>query len=475
MIHDLKPYPAMKDSGVPWLGKVPEKWEVLPALATYKPKFVKNTGMVEKTVLSLSYGRIIVKPVEKLRGLVPESFETYQIVDLGNIIVRTTDLQNDHTSLRIGHSRNRGIITSAYLCLETTDRISNEFGYQFLNTYDLLKIIYGFGSGLRQNLGFSDIKRMPVLVPPKDQQSAIVRFLNYAESRIRRYISTKQKLIKLLEEQKQAIIHRAVTRGLDPNVRLKPSGVGWFGEMPEHWSQCPIKRLLSRMDYGTSEAARVDGKVRVLTMGNIQQGEVTVPKSGGLDEVPAELLLSNHDLLFTRTNGNPDLVGKVGLFRGDVKDQITFASYLVRLRVKPPFHARWLHFVLNSWSFWAFARSHALVNLQTNLNSTRYGQFSVSVPPPEEQRQIVDWIESETRQCVAAAASAKHEIALLREYRIRLIADVVTGKLDVREAAAKLSEETDEPEPLDDAEALVEGDEETENADLDAVTEEAEA
>lgn len=184
MIADLKPYPAYKDSGVPWLGNVPDKWEIVPALAVYKPKLVKNVGLIEKEVLSLSYGRIIVKPPEKLRGLVPESFETYQIVDPGNIIVRTTDLQNDKTSLRVGHSQNRGIITSAYMCLVPTGRVLNKFGYQFLNTYDLLKIIYGFGSGLRQNLDFVDIKRMPVLVPPKDEQFAIVKFLDHADRRI---------------------------------------------------------------------------------------------------------------------------------------------------------------------------------------------------------------------------------------------------------------------------------------------------
>jgi len=196
----LKPYPAYADSGISWLGQVPKHWEILPALAVYRPKLIKNTGMIENTVLSLSYGRIVVKPVEKLHGLIPESFETYQIVDAGNIIVRTTDLQNDHTSLRVGHVDRRGIITSAYMCLEATVRITSKFGYQFLNTYDLLKIIYGYGSGLRQNLDFRDIKRMPVLVPPKIEQVAIVRFLDHADKLTRRYTLAKQKLIKLLEE-----------------------------------------------------------------------------------------------------------------------------------------------------------------------------------------------------------------------------------------------------------------------------------
>ena len=152
MIDGLKPYPQMKDSGVAWLGEVPEHWRVSPAFAAYRPRQVKNTGFVESTVLSLSYGRIIVKAPERLRGLVPESFETYQIVEPGNIIVRTTDLQNDQTSLRVGHAHHRGIITAAYMCLETKPIVLNEFGYQYLNAYDLLKIIYGFGSGLRQSI-----------------------------------------------------------------------------------------------------------------------------------------------------------------------------------------------------------------------------------------------------------------------------------------------------------------------------------
>src|SRR5262249_50801157 len=154
-------------------------------------------------------------------GLVPESFETYQIVEPGNIIVRTTDLQNDRTSLRVGISRHRGIITSAYMCLSVRTSLLPDFGYLLLNAYDLMKVLYGYGSGLRQNLDFGHIKRMPVLLPPIAEQDAIVRFVNHIDRRIRRYISGKQTLVKLLEEQKQAIIHHAVTRGLDPNVRLK--------------------------------------------------------------------------------------------------------------------------------------------------------------------------------------------------------------------------------------------------------------
>ncbi len=128
MTNNLRSYPAYKDSGVPWLGMVPEHWKKSPGFAAFREKQVKNTGMREKTVLSLSYGRIVVKPPEKLHGLVPESFETYQIVEPGDIIIRSTDLQNDWNSLRVGLVRDRGIITSAYLCFKTTDTLIPEYG-----------------------------------------------------------------------------------------------------------------------------------------------------------------------------------------------------------------------------------------------------------------------------------------------------------------------------------------------------------
>ena len=152
MIEGLQPYSEYKESGQQWLGQVPAHWDLKPGHSAFVARGVPNVGMKEKTVLSLSYGRIKVKPTDKQHGLVPDSYETYQIVDEGNIIIRGTDMQNDHTSLRIGLSRNRGIISSAYLCFETRKTVTPDYGYQILNTFDLTKAIYRYGSGLRQNL-----------------------------------------------------------------------------------------------------------------------------------------------------------------------------------------------------------------------------------------------------------------------------------------------------------------------------------
>ena len=201
MNSTLHPYPAYKPSGVPWLRDVPAHWKVLPGRACFTSEQILNQGMLEKTVLSLSYGQIKIRPEEKLHGLVPASFETYQLVEPDDIVCRPTDLQNDWNSLRFGLSRHRGIITSAYMRLRTRAELSRRYGYLILHTYDLKKVFYGLGSGLRQNLSWTDFKLLPCLVPPLPEQAAIVRYLGHADHRIRRYLTAKEKLIALLEEE----------------------------------------------------------------------------------------------------------------------------------------------------------------------------------------------------------------------------------------------------------------------------------
>ena len=250
-IAKLDPYPAYKPSGVEWLGEVPAHWEVLPGRVCFRAEEQLNIGLQETTVLSLSYGRIVVKPLERLHGLVPSSFETYQIVNPLDIVIRPTDLQNDWNSLRFGLSRHRGIITSAYLCFSTTKETTPEYGYLLLHSYDLMKVFYGLGSGLRQNLDWTDFKYLPCCIPPISEQSAIDRFLDHVARRITRYIDAKQRLIALLEEQRQAIIHQAVTGLIDvrtglPYPAYKPSGVEWLGDVPEHWEIARLKVVLSR-------------------------------------------------------------------------------------------------------------------------------------------------------------------------------------------------------------------------------------
>ncbi|TXT41088.1 MAG: type I restriction enzyme S subunit [Comamonadaceae bacterium] len=458
MIEGLKPYAEYKESGQAWLGSVPVHWSLLPNRAIFDE--VKDRNNPKEEMLSVTITRGIVRQKALLDGSSKKDSSNlnkgaYKLVQPNDIAYNKMRAWQG----ALGVSALRGIISPAYVVMRPRKEMNPFFYHQLYRTPLFAKEAERWSYGITSDMWSLRPEHFKVIgsvLPPPEEQSAIVRFLDHANRKIDGFIRAKRKLIGLLNEQKHAIIHRAVTRGLDHDVKLKPSGIPWLTEAPAHWTWIPIKLLLSRMDYGTSEKSTASGIIRILTMGNIQKGEVTVPQSGGLNSLPESLLLQHHDLLFTRTNGNPNLVGKVGIFRGEVAERISFASYLVRLRVKRDYDPEWLHMVLNSVAFWPFAQSHALVNLQTNLNSTRYGQFSVPVPPLAEQKEIVKWVSGESENLNAAITRTEREIALMQEYRTRLTADIVTGKLDVREAAAKLPDLSPDttPESITDDEAL---------------------
>jgi type I restriction enzyme S subunit len=434
----LTPYPEYKDSGLPWLGGIPRHWHTGPGFAAFREKQVKNTGMKEKTVLSLSYGRIVVKPPEKLHGLVPVSFDTYQIVNPGDIIIRSTDLQNDWNSLRVGLVRDRGIITSAYLCFGTTGALIPEYGYLQLHAFDLMKVFYGMGSGLRQNLDFSDFKRMLIFIPPPAEQSAIVRFLDHADRRIRRYIGAKRRLIELLNEQKQAIIHQAVTRGLDPNVRLKPSGIDWLGEVPEHWE-------VGRLDRFITLQRGVD-----ITKEQQVQGDIPVVSSGGISSFHNQFTSRGPGVIV----GRKGTVGSVYFLDGD------YWAHDTTLWVKEfsGNHPKFVYHLLRKLDLKRFDTGSANPTLNRNVVHPE----RVAFPPVDEQRAIASFLDQRSQKIDSQIRILSRQIELLWEYRARLVADIVTGKLDVRGVELPQSEEAEELSEVGDEtahDATEEGDE----------------
>jgi len=459
MIADLKPYSEYKESGLSWLGPVPTHWDMRPAFGAFVPNHERNRGMKEKTVLSLSYGRIVIKPTDKLHGLVPESFETYQIVNPGDIVIRPTDLQNDHTSLRVGMVRDRGIITSAYLALHMNAGVTPDFGFQFLNVWDTSKAIYGYGSGLRQNLDFSHFKRMPVAVPPPDEQAAIVRFLDWANGRLERAIRAKRKVIALLNEQKQAIMDRVVTRGLDPSVSLRPSSIPWLGDIPQHWKTLPLKvvcKIQSGITLGKDYRGQALREYPYLRVANVQAGHVnlTIVKTIRVPEADAlRCTLQPGDVLMTE-GGDPDKLGR-GCVWGAQVDPCLHQNHIFAVR---PNQSSLVPRFLSALMGTVYARAYFQLTAKqtTNLastNKTKIELFKVLLPEVDEQRRILAALDDETRPASTAISRLEREIDLLREYRTRLVVDVVTGKLDVREASARLPEEAAPDTVLESAEA----------------------
>jgi type I restriction enzyme S subunit len=345
-------------------------------------------------------------------------------------------LQNDHTSLRVGMVRDRGIITSAYLALRVNTGVSPDFGFQFLNVWDMSKAI----SRLRaRDFAKAWTSRtssgLPVALPPPAEQAAIVRFLDWASGRLERAIRAKRKVIALLNEQKQAIIHRAVTRGLDPSVPLKPSGIPWLGDIPQHWDVIPLKRTCSLVRDGTHlPPARTPTGFPLLSVRNMVGGRlVRRPDDSFISKTDFDMLnrsfvVRPQDVLMAIVGAT---LGKVAVVEDIGPFQLQRSVSILRPRPE-----------VMAYPFLAtFLRS---AGLQEHL----WKSVAFSAQPG----------------IYLGFVANEREIDLLREYRTRLVADVVTGKLDVREAAARLPDEAP-PDIADDDPDL---DEETEPGDEEA-------
>jgi type I restriction enzyme S subunit len=425
-----------KPSGIEWLGDIPEHWEVKSGLSAFTNKKIKNTGLKEETVLSLSYGKIVIKPKEKLHGLVPESFETYQLVDIGNIIIRVMDLQNDKVSLRVGLAKDKGIITSAYLCLQVTEQIIYQYGFYLLHAYDLMKIFYGMGSGLRQNLDYRDIKRMPVLIPPIPEQKQIAQYLDYKTKQINRFIKNKQKLIKLLKEQRQNIINQAVIKGTNKNVSFKPSGIEWLGDIPVHWEMRKVKNVCSLVGSGTTPTSGqmkfYNGSVPWVTTSELRENTILNTKSKITEEAlnifSALKLFPPQSLLIAMYGAT---IGRIGILGIEASTNQACCALVLSKSIKVEFAF-----------YWFLSQKPHLVNLsygggQPNISQEKIKSFPIPLPPIEEQKAIVEYIEKETAIIDKAIERTEREIELIKEYKTTLISEVVTGK----KPSEKLTEE----------------------------------
>lgn len=282
-----------------------------------------------------------------------------------------------------------------------------------------------------------DFGSFSVPLPPLPEQKRIAAYLDASCAAIDAAVSAKRRQLETLDAVRNSIIDSAVTKGIQPGVRCRPINEDWIGEIPEHWSACRIKRVVSQVDYGISESSVPEGKFPVLKMGNIQAGEIVFSKIEFVEEVSEDLLLEKGDLLYNRTN-SPDQVGKAAVFRCTQADKITFASYLVRLRVNHRADPYFLNYLLNCSGFLGFARKLAIPSVQqSNLNSTRYCRMLIPLPPRKEQVAICAFLDKKIGAVKHTADNIESQIAALTAYRKSLIHECVTGQRRVTEAAVR--------------------------------------
>jgi type I restriction enzyme S subunit len=476
-LADLKPYPAMKDSGIAWLGNVPKHWSVVPSRAIFAE--VRERNHPQEQMLSVTIRRGVVRQKALLaqtskKDSSNEDKSAYKLVRPGDIAYNKMRAWQG----AVGLSSYHGIVSPAYVVQRPRPGFDARYLHYLLRTPAFAKEAERWSYGITSDMWSlrpEHFKMICASVPPFDEQRAIVRYLDHADRRISRYIGVKQKLIKLLEEQKQATIYRAVTRGLDPKVAFKPSGLAWLGDIPAHWNQLPLSRCLLRIDQGWSPIA-AEGDISpnqwvVLTLSAVKQGMFRpdavkpIPPSAA---IPAGIEIQDGDLLLTRSNTR-ELVGDVCIVE-NVRARTLLCDLIYRLKLdsivlQPRFLMLQLLSPLGRIQIERDARGSSAT--MPKISQRHIRSWRVIAPPLSEQSAIVESIHDLVAKINGAVARANVEISLLRECRTRLIVDVVTGKLDVRETASGLPEKMDELEevgPGTDLEdgALEEGDRVTE-------------
>jgi type I restriction enzyme S subunit len=427
-------YPRYKDSGVEWLGEVPAHWEV--------KRFQRCVHVAEGQVdpedaryssMPLIAPNHVESGTGRLLGL--ESAGE-QGAESGKYLCNAGDVV--YSKIRPAL---RKVCIAPEPCLCSADMYPLRAHSGLTNPFLLWLMLSEQFSSLAvlesqrvamPKINRESLKEIELVVPPLPEQTAIAGFLDRETAKIDALVTEQQRLIELLMEKRQAVVSHAVTKGLNPDAPMKDSGVEWLGEVPAHWVICLLNRAFRSVDYGISDSLAAEGPVAILRMGNIENGRVIMEDLKFTDAIDPNLLLVRGDLLYNRTN-SLDLIGKVGIFLGGNETPVSFASYLVRLRVVEECLPEYFAYLLNSDGVLGTARANAFVAIgQCNLSPSRYGQIRVALPPRKEQASIVEYLDSETGKLDALTAEAQRAIELLQERRAALISAVVTGQIDVR-------------------------------------------
>ena len=444
----FRPYPEYKDSGVEWLGEIPAHWDVkrLKTTASVQLSNVdkhSEEGQVPVKLcnyVDVYYNDLITAELKFMKATAtPEQVQRFPLRVGDVLITKDSESWTDIAVPAVVGEDLSDVLCGYHLAhIKPGPDLDGRFlarQFSAIGTRDQFHVA---ANGItRFGLGGDAIRTGLFPIAPIEEQHAIADFLDCETAKIDGLVARKERLIKLLQEKRTALITRAVTRGLDPNIPMKNSGVEWLGEIPVHWELTPLKHLLRRCDYGISESLAGAGEIRVLTMAHIQYGEVVLPDEGSINGVDQTMVLEFGDLLFNRTNSR-ELVGKVGIFRGSQDSDVTFASYLVRLTAREAVEPEWLNYLLNSTGVLGMARSMALLSVnQANLNPTKYQQVIVPIPALSEQQTIAGFLRCETSKIDALISKVRQAIDHLKEFRTALISAAVTGKIDVREAAPR--------------------------------------
>lgn len=435
-------YPKYKPSGVEWLGDVPKHWEVKRLKwvgesiigLTYSPTDVVNEG--EGTLVlrssNIQGGRIVFDDNVFVSAEIPRRLRTRP----NDIVICTRNGSRDLVG-KTGKisERDAGLTFGAFTAVFRSS--SNAYMFYVFNSS-----LFSFQAGLYQTstifqLTNGTINAFQIPLPPSDEQQAIADFLDAQTARLDALLSKRRALIEKLSEKRIALISRTVTRGLNPNVKLKSSGIEWLGDVPEHWQAKPLKYAASiKTGFAFSADEFTDEGIPVLRIGDItQDGRVDL---SGAKFLPADFLGSNrdvivrkHDIVMAMTGAT---IGKVGRYNFESPALLNQRVCIFRSNLETDRNFLW--FILNTEFYFEHVALTAFGGAQPNISDTELLACAVPFPPLAEQIAIVEFLDRETAKLDQMMEKVEAAIGKLQEYRTALITAAVTGKIDVRKATA---------------------------------------
>ena len=390
-------------------------------------------------MLSLSYGKVKRKSIDTVEGLLPESFDGYNIIEKDDIVLRLTDLQNDHTSLRVGLAEERGIITSAYLTIRNRSNFCPKYLYYYLHSFDIAKGFYGMGAGVRQGLNWDGVKWLKILAPSVPEQERIAAFLDAECAEIDAVLEKTRASIEEYKKLKQAVITQAVTKGIRGDRPMKDSGIEWIGDIPAEWRKTQLRHcaaIKSGITLG-KKYEKTDSLVErpYLRVANVQDGYVDLSVLTTIEVTQDEDLkyrLRAGDVLMTE-GGDRDKLGRGCVWHGEIEPCLHQNHIFAVQTSKDTLLPEFLEYLTVS----DVGRSYFDVTAikTTNLactSSSKVLAFTIPLPSVEEQAEIVEALNTKCAGIDALVAKKQQYLTEIENYKKSLIYEYVTGKKEVK-------------------------------------------
>lgn len=411
----------MKDSGIPWIGLIPEHWEVRNLSQMSRQHFLSNKEVHHQNLLSLSYGKIINKNINATEGLLPASFDGYQIVEEGNIILRLTDLQNDHKSLRVGLSTQEGIITSAYLTIEAFKDVYPSYLYLLLYSCDVQKVFYGMGNGLRQSLTWAELRKLGGVVPPLPEQEAIADFLDEKCREVDTMVDIQVQFIEQLKAYKQSLIAETVTHGLNPTAPRKDSHIDWIGLIPQHWEVCKMKFIGTYINGYAFKPTDWSNEGKPIIRIQDLTGSNNAPNyySGTLD---SRYLVHKGDMLISWAATLDAFVWN--------REEGWLNQHIFKAVPAESIQHRFFYWLIKTAMInMRNANKHGI--MMEHVTTDVFDNFPIPLSPLPEQEAIADFLDRKCSEIDQIIALKQQKINALHEYKKSIIYEYVTGKRNI--------------------------------------------